>query len=108
MKLAGASKDTSLPLKEAEISLPVEILKVKPFPSISLPDKLALPVSSSSKVTLDTLDKTGASFTGCTVIVMISVSESSLSLTVMVNDSLPLKSCTGIKVRSLPERFAVI
>ena len=51
---------------------------------------------------------TGASFTGNMVTVMLCESVSSLSLTVMVNVSLPLKSAGALKDISLPSSVAVI
>ena len=53
-------------------------------------------------------DNRGTSFTCNIVTVMVCESESSLSLTVMVNVSLPLKSKGALKLTSLPSSKAII
>ena len=89
------------------MSVPSEILNVNPSPSTSLPATLMLPGVSSSNAIFEMVLSTGASFTGVTVSVIVSVSESSPSNTVIVKDSLPLKSWVGINVKSLPDKLAV-
>ena len=108
LKLAGALNDTLLPSNVAVISVPPDMLNVVLSPSsTSLLDKLKDPAPSSSKDTSDTLASTGASLTGVTVKTNVSASERLPSLTVTVNDSLPLKFSDGVNVKSLPETLDV-
>ena len=87
-----------MPLRLAIILLPPVILNVRSSPSTSLADKLVLPDPSSSKDTSETLARTGASLTAFTVNVNVSESSKYPSVTVIVNVSLPLKSCAGEKL----------
>ena len=73
------------------ISVPPSTLYVKSSPSISLADKLTLPDASSSNDTSETVARTGASFTPSTVTAKVWSELNSPSVTVAVNDSVPLK-----------------
>ena len=88
----------SLPSSVAVISVPPAILYVKSSPSISLADKLTFPDKSSSNDTSDTVASTGASFTPSTVTAKVCSEINSPSVTVAVNDSVPLKSDDEINV----------
>ena len=76
----------------AVISLPPETEYVKSVLSTSKPTRVVEPDPSSSKLTASTAASNGASLTGVTVTVNICELENSPSVTVAVNDSLPLKS----------------
>ena len=86
----------------------VSKLKVRLSPSISLPDKLTTTLWSSFVVVDKPAVATGASLTAFTVTVILCESDSSPSLTVKVNVSLPLKLSEALKETSVPLNVAVI
>ena len=79
----------SFPLNDTDTFSPSVIEYVNWFPSISVAESKKLRSVSSSTFLFPTVDKTGASFTGLTVTVIVCESESSSSETVTINDSLP-------------------
>ena len=66
------------------------MLYVSTSPSTSLPDKLADPLPSSSKLTSDTLSRMGASFTADTLRVTLALEDSNPSDTLKLKLSSPL------------------
>ena len=82
-------------------------LKVKLSPSISSPENVITTLPSSSTVPLAAL-AVGASFTAFTVTVKACELENSPSVTVAVNDSLPLKLAVAEKLTVAPSTVAVI
>ena len=82
LKSAGALKLTVVPSTVAVISVPSDTEYVKSSPSISLPDRDVEPAPSSSKLTVATAARVGASLTAVTVKVTVALAESSPSLAV--------------------------
>ena len=79
-----------LPSSVASMLFPPDMLNVRSTLSTSLAKSSIDDEPSSSKDTSDTSAKTGASLTAFTVTSNVSESNSSPSVTVTVNDSLPL------------------
>jgi len=108
LKLAEAEKLTLDPSTVAVISVPPDTEYDKSSPSISLPDRDVEPDPSSSKVTVATAARVGASFTGVTVTVNVCVPVKLPSVTVAVKSSEPLKFSVAVNVTVNPFTVAVI